>query len=220
MRTESSSVARTVQFGRGSAGATQATSAAVAIDPAWAAVIGGRPAFWLGPEVNGMPVTDVRDVDGRILVEYGPCMKQPEPSAECVRQLCVTTQTPLVWEGRSRSFWRDPASPESEAEICDRHPSVLGVPAATLLGELTVFTGPSLVGVQYMQLVPDGLISDDDMEGGLPASSARSDTTPRPHCRHRTRTPQPSAIAIASSERTPPRGGRGVCGFRENRDGQ
>jgi hypothetical protein len=148
--------------------ATQATAAAVAVDPAWAAVIGGRSAFWLGPEVNGMPVTDVRDVDGRILVEYGPCMEQPEPSDECVRQLGVTTQTPHIWETDVQGLLGgDPGAPESEAEICDQHPPVLGVPAAVLLGELTVFTGPSLVGVHYWQRITDGFATDDDMQRRL-----------------------------------------------------
>jgi hypothetical protein len=172
--------------------ATPATGATVAIDPAWAAVIGGRSAFWLGPEVNGMPVTDVRDADGRILVEYGPCMDQPEPSDECVRQLGITTQTPAIWEEQAKQLpGGDPGAPESEAEICDQHPPVLGVPAAVLLGELTVFTGPSLVGVHYWEQIADRF-SPDDMRRRLasqlrPIGHATPATLPPP---------EPNTIAI------------------------
>jgi hypothetical protein len=130
------------------------------IEQAWSDVIGGRPAFYLGDKVDGFAVTDVIDADGRILVQYGPCI-DPDPNEECVRRPIVTTQPKGLWD-QAVDHMRDPASKDETA--CQRRAPILGVPAALLMGELTVFTGSSMVGLTYYQRAPDGYVPDRAME--------------------------------------------------------
>jgi hypothetical protein len=130
------------------------------IEQTWSDVISGRPVFYLGDEVDGFAVTDVTDVDGRILVQYGPCM-DPDPNEECVRRPIVTTQPKGLWD---QAVDHIPDEASKDDTVCQRRAPILGVPAALLMGELTVFTGSSMVGLTYYQRVPDGYVPDRVME--------------------------------------------------------
>jgi hypothetical protein len=130
------------------------------IEQTWSDVIGGRPAFYLGDEVDGFAVTDVTDADGRILVQYGPCM-DPDPNEECVRRPIVTTQPKGLWD---QAVDHIPDEASQDETVCQRRAPILGVPAALLMGELTVFTGSSMVGLTYYQRVPEGYVPDRAME--------------------------------------------------------
>jgi hypothetical protein len=88
-------------------------------------VIGGRPAFYLGDKVDGFAVTDVTNSDGRILVQYGPCL-DPGPNEECVRRPIVTTQPKGLWD-QAVDHLPDPAS--KDETVCQRRAPIPGVPA-------------------------------------------------------------------------------------------
>jgi hypothetical protein len=57
-----------------------------------------------------------------------------------------------------------PDEASQDETVCQRRAPILGVPAALLMGELTVFTGSSMVGLTYYQRVPEGYVPDRAME--------------------------------------------------------
>lgn len=111
-----------------------------------------REAFYLGDEVGGFSLAQISEVDGRLLFEYGRCMDSNFMSS-CDRPLTVSSQPTENW-GQADEL----GSP------CTRSPSLRGVPVATLLGDVTVFTGSSIVAITFLESNRDGYVSDPDRE--------------------------------------------------------
>ena len=113
-----------------------------------------RKAFYLGDEAEGKRLAVISDSDGLLLFEYGHCMDNDEGG--CTRPIIVASQPTKNYGSRGES-----------AEPCELLPPVLGVPAANMGGDLTVFTGSSIVGITYFKPVPNGYNADQPREADL-----------------------------------------------------
>jgi hypothetical protein len=113
-----------------------------------------REALYLGDEADGKRLSVITDMDGVLFFEYGRCLDNDE--GECNRALVVTSQP-------TRSF----GSRGESADGCKRLRPVLGVPAADLGGDLTVFTGSSIVAITYFDRIPNGYENDEPKEAAL-----------------------------------------------------
>jgi hypothetical protein len=111
-----------------------------------------REAFYLGNEADGQHLAVIRRQAGVLYFNYGECLDDDEGG--CTRPLNVTSQPPDTW----RNGGYVPGVP------CRRRPSILGVPAADIMGSLTVFTGSSMVSVTYFRVTPKGYVSDERRE--------------------------------------------------------
>jgi len=105
------------------------------------------PTYYLGREADGKGLASVSHQDGVTFVEYGRCMDNDEGG--CNRPLLVTSQPTTSYGSRGES-----------PDMCRRLAPVLGVPAADLDGELTIFTGSSIVAVTYWKNIPNGYAPD------------------------------------------------------------
>jgi hypothetical protein len=104
-----------------------------------------REAFYLGDEADGKHLAVVSELDGILDFEYGRCLDNAE-EPPCARPLSVSSQPTKNWGSRG------------EAGDCTRLRPVLGVPAANM-GELLVFTGSSIVGIEYLEEWRDGFVT-------------------------------------------------------------
>ena len=113
-----------------------------------------REAFYLGDDAEGKRLAVISDSDGLLLFEYGSCMDNSEGG--CTRPVNVASQPTKNYGSRGES-----------AEPCELLPPILGVPAANIGGDLTVFTGSSIVGITYWKPVPNGYNADQPREADL-----------------------------------------------------
>ena len=112
-----------------------------------------REAFYLGDEADGKHLAVVSELDGILAFEYGRCMDN-NVEGGCLRPLNVSSQPTKNWGSRG------------ESAGCKRLRPVLGVPAANM-GQLTVFTGSSIVGISYLKAVSNGFVSVPSREAAL-----------------------------------------------------
>jgi hypothetical protein len=112
-----------------------------------------REAFYLGDEADGMHLAVVSELDGILEFQYGRCL-EPDIEGDCFRPISVISQPTKNWGSRG------------ESADCKRLRPVLGVPAANM-GELTVFTGSSIVGISYFKAVPNGFVGVPSREVAL-----------------------------------------------------
>ena len=112
-----------------------------------------REAFYLGDEADGKHLAVVSELDGILEFDYGRCLDNAE-EPPCGRPLSVSSQPTSNWGSRG------------ESGECKRLRPVLGVPAANM-GELTVFTGSSIVAISYLKVVPNGFVGVPSREAAL-----------------------------------------------------
>jgi hypothetical protein len=118
----------------------------------------GRAAYYLGPDAAGLALTDVTRVtengpDFQVWASYGTCATGPFEDGGCMDPLSVSTVD-----------WR----PDATGLSCQRLVSRLGVPVGLVMGELTLFTGRTLVRVVHVDDLADydghrGLALLDDL---------------------------------------------------------
>ena len=113
-----------------------------------------REAFYLGDDADGKRLAVISHFDGLLLFEYGGCMDNDEGG--CTRPVGVVSQPTKNYGSRGES-----------AEPCELLPPVLGVPAANIGGDFTVFTGSSIVDITYWKPVPNGYNADQQREAEL-----------------------------------------------------
>jgi hypothetical protein len=97
----------------------------------------GRTGYYLGPEANGLALTNVDRVtengpDFQFWAAYGRCEVAPFEDGGCADPLSVATRA-----------WRA----DTTGISCQRLEPQLGVPTGVVSGELTLFTGDVLVSV-------------------------------------------------------------------------
>ena len=114
-----------------------------------------REAFYLGDEADGEGLAVIEDQSGVLYFDYGRCLDNSE--GDCTRPLIVTSQPPTTY---GSSGW-------VHGLPCERLRPVLGVPAASMPGGLTVFTGSSMVSVSYFKVVPNGYMPDNPRQALL-----------------------------------------------------
>jgi hypothetical protein len=112
-----------------------------------------REAFYLGDEADRKHLAVISELDGILEFEYGRCMDNAE-EPPCTRPLSVSSQPTKNWGSRG------------ESSDCKRLRPVLGVPAANM-GELTVFTGSSIVGISYLKVVRNGFVGAPSRDAAL-----------------------------------------------------
>jgi hypothetical protein len=113
-----------------------------------------REAFYLGDEADGKHLAVITDEYGVLYFNYGRCLDNSEGG--CNRPLNVRSQPTNNW-----------GSGGEVAEPCERLRPVLGVPAATMSGDLAVFTGSSIVIIGYLKVVPNGYENDQPRQASL-----------------------------------------------------
>jgi hypothetical protein len=114
-----------------------------------------REAFYLGDEVDGENLAVIEDQSGVLYFHYGRCLDNAEGA--CTRPLMVTSQPPNTY---GSSGW-------VHGLPCERLRPVLGVPAASMPGGLTVFTGSSMVSVSYFEVASNGYMPDNPRQASL-----------------------------------------------------
>ena len=112
----------------------------------------GRAGYYLGPEANGLALTNVDRVtengpDFQFWASYGRCEVGMFEDGGCADPLSVSTHA-----------WRADVT----GITCQRLEPQLGVPAASISGELTLFTGDVLVSV-----LPVGDATGSAVDNGL-----------------------------------------------------
>ena len=112
-----------------------------------------REAFYLGDEADGKHLAVVSELDGILEFQYGRFL-EPDIEGECFRPISVASQPTKNWGSRG------------ESGDCKRLRPVLGVPAANM-GELTVFTGSSIVAISYFKAMGSGFAGVPSREAAL-----------------------------------------------------
>ena len=104
----------------------------------------GKPAYYLGPAYDGLPLTMLDLVEEnapafQVQADYGVC--EPSGDGGCSDPVVVSTND-----------WR----PDVDGLSCERLEPQLGVPAGVVMGELTLVTGELVITVSDFRERPDG----------------------------------------------------------------
>jgi hypothetical protein len=114
-----------------------------------------REAFYLGEAAGGKHLAVIEDQAGVLYFNYGRCLNNIE--GDCLRPLNVASQS-------TNSYGK---AGEVAGLDCERLRPVLGVPAADMMGSVTVFTGSSMVSVIYWNDVSNGYMPDKPRAASL-----------------------------------------------------